>query len=151
MSTAAGSRSITPCRSPRTSGLLLFALAADLLELGEHGLDAQLIAGLLGALLGFRLRLRGSRRDGGGQQRGAARFGDRLLLGGALHLEVEIDLRAETKSHRIERLKLRGVPVRALADALDRRFRGTDKAHDLRVLELRMVAHQPENGIRPVL
>src|ERR1700680_4318469 len=39
----------------------------------------------------------------------------------------------------------------SLADRLDRRLGGADEAHDLAVLELGVVAQQPENGIRAVL
>ena len=59
--------------------------------------------------------------------------------------------RAEAERHRVGRLQGRRVPVRALADRLDGRLGGADEAHDLRVLQLRMVAHQPEDGVRPVL
>jgi hypothetical protein len=41
--------------------------------------------------------------------------------------------------------------VRALADRLDGRLGGADEPHDLAVLELGMVAHQPEDGVRAVL
>ena len=51
-----------------------------------------------------RLRRRGG--DRGGQQRHAGVGRRRLLLRGALHLEVEIDLRAQAERHRIERLRL---------------------------------------------
>ncbi|MNV83848.1 hypothetical protein D3C71_1776750 [compost metagenome] len=39
----------------------------------------------------------------------------------------------------------------ALADLLDRRFGGADKAGNLCVLQLGMVANQPENGVRTIL
>src|SRR5215470_9960138 len=39
----------------------------------------------------------------------------------------------------------------ALADRLDGRLGSADEPHDLAVLELGMVAHQPEDGVRTVL
>src|SRR5215475_15027268 len=39
----------------------------------------------------------------------------------------------------------------ALADRLNSGLRGADKPHDLAVLELGMVAHKPEDGIRAIL
>ena len=41
--------------------------------------------------------------------------------------------------------------MRAVADRLKRVLRRADEAHDLRVLELGMVAEQPQHGVRPVL
>ena len=82
-------------------GTYLLVLAAELLELGEHRLDVEIVGFLLGR--GLRLFLR---RGGHGsrQQRRALRLDRRrLLLGGALHFEVEIDLRAQAERHRIER------------------------------------------------
>jgi hypothetical protein len=68
-----------------------------------------------------------------------------------VHLEVEIDLRAQAERHRVHRLQVGGVPVRALADRLDRRLGGADESHDLRVLQLGMVAHQPQDRVGTVL
>src|SRR5208283_2143582 len=80
----------------------LLALSAQLLKLGEHGFDVEFFGFLGGGRL-LRLRLR-RRSDGGGKQRRALRLGrNRLFLGGALHLEVEVDLRAKTERHRVER------------------------------------------------
>ena len=39
----------------------------------------------------------------------------------------------------------------ALADRLQRVLGGADEAHDLRVLELAVIAQQPQDGVRPVL
>ncbi len=87
-----------------------------------------------------------------GEEARALRLGRRRRgLGGLAHLHVELKLRAEPERHRIGRLQRRGVPMRAVADRLDGRLGGADEAHDLRVLQLRMVAHQPEDGVRPVL
>src|SRR5450432_2606531 len=127
----------------------LLALAADLLELGEHRIDIELLAGH------FLLRLRLVARHGGlgGRQQSRALGLDIvwLLLGGAVHLEVEVDLRAEPERYRVEGLQILGVPMGALADRLDGRFGGADQAHYLAVLQFRMVAHQPEDGVGPVL
>src|SRR6516162_8445609 len=68
-----------------------------------------------------------------------------------LHVEVEIDLRAQAERDRIERGQVRRIPVGALADRLDGRLGRADEPHDLRILELGMVAHQPEDGVRTVL
>src|SRR5262249_12391077 len=126
----------------------LFALAAELFELGEHGVDVELVGRLL--LFGFGFAANGGLRRG--QQRGALGLGvDRLFLGGAVNLEIEIDLRAQTERDRIHRLQVRCVPMGALADRLDGRLGGADEPHDLAVLELGMVAHQPEDGVRTVL
>src|SRR5262249_15533850 len=127
----------------------LFVLAAELLEFGEDGIDIEFV-GRLFVLLGLGLAANGGLR--GGQERRALRLGlGRLLLGGALNLEVEVDLRAQPKRDRIHRLQVRGIPMGALADRLNSGLRGADKAHDLAVLDLGMVAHQPEDGIRAIL
>ena len=41
--------------------------------------------------------------------------------------------------------------MRALANRLNRGFRRTDKPHDLAVFDLGMIAHQPEDGVGPIL
>jgi len=41
--------------------------------------------------------------------------------------------------------------VGAFADGLDGRLGGTDEPHDLAVLELGVISHQPENGVRTIL
>src|SRR5581483_5044935 len=65
--------------------LLLRLLPADRLQLGEHGIDIEIVAALAGLLVRrLRLLLGGL---GGRQQGGAAiLLVDRLLLGRALHL-----------------------------------------------------------------
>src|SRR5258708_19386781 len=72
-----------------------FALAAELLELGEYGFDVEVVAGLLGGRrggLGLLLRRRGGGRR---QQRRALRLGrHRPLLGRPLPFDVQLDLRA---------------------------------------------------------
>ena len=75
----------------------------------------------------------------------------RPVLGGARDLEVEVDLRGQAERHRVHRGQAGGVPVGAVADLLDRRLGGADEAHDLRVLQLGVVAQQPEDGVGPVL
>ena len=39
----------------------------------------------------------------------------------------------------------------ALANRLERVLGRADETHDLRVLQLRLIAQQPEDGVRPVL
>src|SRR4051812_41928682 len=68
-----------------------------------------------------------------------------------MHFKIEIDLRAKPERDRVHRLQVGGVPMGALADRIDRRFGGADEAHDLRVLELGMIAHQPQDCVRAVL
>src|ERR1700704_5579039 len=84
----------------RPEGRVL-ALAADLLDLGEYRLHVELLVGLLG-VLGLLVR-----RLGGGhlgrKQRDPMIGLRRLFLGGAMDLEVEVDLRAQAEGHRIER------------------------------------------------
>src|SRR4029079_12776595 len=111
-----------------------------------------LFLGRLLALL-FDLRLhdlglaRLRRRGLFGRQQGA-----RLLLalagllalaleaaGSLLHLGVEIGLRAQAQRDGILRREVRGIPMAALADLRDRRFGRADEAHDLAVLELRVI------------
>jgi hypothetical protein len=47
--------------------------------------------------------------------------------------------------------KVGRIPVRAVADLLDRVLGRADQARDLRVLQFRMVAHQPQDRVRAVL
>src|SRR3984893_173000 len=108
-----GSGASAPSRM--TTSVVLFLLrllAADRFQLGEHGVDVEVVALLFGRLE-FRLLAGGL---GSRQQRGAAVGGvGRLLLGGALHLEIELDLRAQAERHRVHRGQGRGVPVGAVA------------------------------------
>ncbi len=48
-------------------------------------------------------------------------------------------------------VQIRRVPVRALPDGGDGRLGRADQPHDCAVLQLRMVAHEPENGVGAVL
>ncbi len=73
------------------------------------------------------------------------------ILAGALDLEVEVDLAAEAQRHRIHRRQVGGVPVGVLAHRFDGRLGGAHEAHDLRVLELGMVANQPADGVRALV
>ena len=41
--------------------------------------------------------------------------------------------------------------MRAVADRCNSRFGGADQPHDLAVLKLGMIAHQPEDGVRAIL
>jgi hypothetical protein len=121
-------------------------------ELGEHGLEVERVFLLA---LGRRIGLRRLGVPGGdiGRQQGRT-LADRLhrtILGGTLHLDVEVDLRAQAERHRIHRRQVLRIPVGALLDRFDGGLGGADQPHDLAVLQLRMVAQQPENGIRPIL
>src|SRR5580698_4163044 len=103
---------------------LVGLLAADGLELGEHGIDVEIVALFL-----RRLELRLLAGGLGGRQQRRATMADvgRLLLGRALHLEVEFDLRAEAERYRVHRGQGRGVPVGAVADARNRGLGGADQ------------------------
>src|SRR5277367_476331 len=76
---------------------LVRLLAADGLELGEDRIDVEVVALFLRRLV---LRLLAGGFGGRQQRRAAVADVGRLLLGRALHLEVEFDLRAEAKRHR---------------------------------------------------
>src|SRR3954469_5916559 len=84
--------------------LLVLLLAAERLQLGEYGIDVEIVAG---PLRGFVLVLLGG--FGGRQQSGAA-IGrvDRLFLGRARDLEIELDLRAEAEGDGIDWRSLGG-------------------------------------------
>ena len=60
-------------------------------------------------------------------------------------------IRDRAEADRVERGQRLGVPVGAVADLRDGRLGRADQADDLRVLELGMVAQQPEDGVRTVL
>src|ERR1700761_1640871 len=106
--------------------VVLVLLAADRLQLGEHGIDIEVVALLAVGGLVLRLLAGGFR---GRQQRGAAILGvDRLFLGGALYLEIELDLRAQAERDRVHRRQGRSVPMGAVADARDRALGGADAA-----------------------
>ena len=115
-------------------------------------LDRRLLrAGPENFLVRARLMVIGLRRLFGRNERRAVILDDGgAILGRALHFEIKVDLRAEAERHRIHRRQRGGIPVGAVADCGDGRLGGAGEAHDLRVLELRMVAHQPEDGVGPV-
>src|SRR5262245_61783488 len=101
------------------------------------------------------------RRHGGlgrGQQRAA--FFARLLLvllfafqapRCLLDLVVEIDLGAKPQGYGVLRGQIGGIPMRAIADGGNRRLGRADQPHDLTVLQFRVIAQQPNDGIWPVL
>src|SRR5579863_8226336 len=134
----------------RWSWSRLFA-TLELLQLAEHRVDVDLL--LLARLrrdrraehvLGARRRRAGGGDLGGNEGLTLRGLGLRAVLGGAVDLEIEIDLRTQAKRHRVHRLQVGAVPMAALADRLQGVFGGADEPHDLRVLELGMVAQQPE-------
>src|SRR5262245_61421500 len=107
-------RTSCPGRLHSSSSSLLFflvPLADALLELGQHGLEIEFLAFLL---TGRGLVL-GSGPCGGdlGRQQGGTGFGfgGRPVLGGALYLEVKVDLGAQTKRYRVHGCQVRRVPV----------------------------------------
>src|SRR5258708_29615202 len=80
--------------------LLVRLLAANRLELRKHRIDVEIVALFFG-WFELRLLLGGLR---GRQQRGAAIGGvGRLLPCRALHLGVELDLRAQAQRHPVPR------------------------------------------------
>src|SRR6266481_97514 len=129
---------------------VLLAFAADLFEPGQYGLDVELFTFLrAGRRLVFRRRTCGRNL---GRKQGCPSFRlDWLNLGGALDLEIEIDLGAKAERHRIHGGKVGGVPMGTFADCLDGRLGGADEAHDLAVFQLGVVAHQPQDGVRAIL
>ncbi len=60
-------------------------------------------------------------------------------------------MRAQAQGDRVLRHEVGRVPMRAVADLADRRLRRADKAHDLAVLQFRVIAEQPEDGVRPLV
>ena len=70
---------------------------------------------------------------------------------GLQHFAVEVDLRAQTERYGILGREACGVPMGAVADLADRRLRGANQAHDLAVLELGMVAQDPEHRVGAVM
>ena len=102
MGEVSGMRGADSAYGDIASAALVLGLAAELLELGEHRVDVEVVL-LLGGGGRFLFDRRRCGGHGGGQQRHAAFLRCRLLLGGALHLEVEVDLRAQAERHRVER------------------------------------------------
>src|SRR5262249_21651617 len=145
------------CLTPASSGSqfprlfsVLVAWAGDLLEPGQYGLDIELFALFRGSRrLEFRRRASGCNL---GRKQGRPGFRlDWLFLGGALDLEIEIDLGAKAERHRIHGCKVGGVPMGTFADRLNGRLGGADEAHDRAVFQLGVVAHQPQDGVRAIL
>src|SRR5665647_3880057 len=81
--------------------VVLLALAAELLELGEHGADVEIAARFLLGLRcsDFRFLARGG--FGGRQQGGAGIDRQRLFLVGAVDLDIQVGLRAQAESHPV--------------------------------------------------
>src|SRR5882757_713874 len=137
-----GSPDIMPSRLARSwPAAWLFALPADLLELGEYRVDVEFFGRLIFIRLGF---------GGAGGRLGCRqecctlrRVVDRLFLGGAVDFEVEINLRTQPQRHGVHGLQVGCVPMGTLAYSRNGRLGGADKPHDLGVLEFRVVAHQP--------
>ena len=84
--------------------VLVLGLAAELLELGEHRVDVEVVLGLgRGRASPARLGSGGAVVTAAGSSVTPLSAGAGFSLDGALHLEVEIDLRAQAERHRIER------------------------------------------------
>ena len=122
------------------------------LQFPEHRIDVDALLARLGLLRRhaehFELTRRGRGWPGGGDLRRNQRLAAIVLdlgafLGGAIDLEIEIELRAEAKRHRVHRLKIGRVPMRAVANGLKRMLGRPDETHDLRILQFGMVAQQP--------
>src|SRR5690606_4453850 len=75
----------------------------------------------------------------------------RRALGRALDLEVEVDLAAQAQRYRVHGGQVSRIPVSRFTHRVDGRFGGADQTHDLRVLELGVVAHQPLDGVGPLV
>ncbi len=58
---------------------------------------------------------------------------------------------AEAQEHRVTGANVGGVPVGAVAHGGDRGLGGADQLGDLRILQLRVMAQQPGDGVRLVL
>src|SRR5262252_8577923 len=149
----AGRREFRAAQSTgRASAVIARLLAfADLFEFGEHGLDVEFLAFFFGSgdRLGFR---RGSRSgDLGRQQRRPGLVFGGLFLCSTMYLEIKINLGAKAKRYRIHGGEIRGVPMGPFADRLNGRFGGADEPHDLAVLQLRVVAHEPKDCVWAVL
>src|SRR5215470_8918262 len=100
------------CLTPASSGSqfprlfsVLLAFAADLFEPGQYGLDIELFALFRGSRrLEFRRRASGCNL---GRKQGRPGFRlDWLFLGGALDLEIEVDLGTKAECHRIHGCKV---------------------------------------------
>src|ERR1700720_342928 len=78
-------------------------------------------------------------------------LGRRTVLGGTIDFQIEICLRTEPERDRVGRRQRRRIPMRPVADRLQRGLRGTGEAHNLRILQLRVIANQPEDGIWTIL
>src|SRR5665213_4047902 len=100
--------------------VFLLGLAAELLELGEYGGNIEVAAA--GLVFGFgsgrgdfRFLARGGFRGGQQSRSGVGRR--RLILVGAVDLEIEVGLRGKPERHRVHRRECCGVPVGAVADS----------------------------------
>ena len=72
-------------------------------------------------------------------------------MGSASHDEIELDLRAQAKRHRIHRFDVLRIPMTAIAYFRDRRLGGADQLHDVGIGQFGMVAQQPIDRVRLVL
>ena len=64
---------------------------------------------------------------------------------------VQVGLAAQAQDHRVARLDVGAVPVRALAHLLDRVLGGAEQLADLRFRQLRVVAQQEGDRVRTVV
>ena len=78
----------------------------------------------------------------------SSRFLPRLARG---HGGLEHFHGAEAERHRVARLDVGRVPMRALAHRTDRRLRGADQFRDLAVAQFGMILHKPRDRVGLVL
>src|ERR1700730_12599919 len=65
----------------------------------------------------------------------------RTLLGSAVDFQIKVHLGTKPERNRIDRCQCCRIPMRPITDGLERRLCGAGKAHNLRILQLRVVAN----------
>ena len=95
-------------------------------------------------------RIRRPRRRRAGRRRNRLTLALQPLVG-LRHHGVQVGLVAQAQDHRIARLDVGAVPVRAVAHLLDGVLGGAHQLADLRLGQLRVVAQQEGDGVRAVV